>query len=605
MTHNSSPTIFPLKTHPLATYTPSQRVEFRPFDSTGADRPMNRKTQGKGLATILAILILGAGCGDRSAGPDLGVDFGEPESGGTAIIVEGSDMTQPLAMLAQGTLDGALGEDILFMGLLRGEWADGRLVFRTADENPMAIARSYEYVGSDSASLRYRMRSDVRWSDGNPLTAADVVFTYSLLGDPDLASPLQHNVEYLESVEAENDSTVVFHFTRRYPDMVTHSASPIIPEHIFGDTPPGELRNHPALRNPENGNLPTSGAYLIGGWERGQRITLARNPHFEPAAYLDQIVFRIIPESPTTRLVELQTGAVDFLQGISLDQIPFIREQAPHVRLEREEKRFYDYIAYNGDAFEPFADPEIRRALGLALDIEGIIDALQMEEFAVPAGGPYAPIFRDIYDPEGQAPLPYDVEQAREILEANGWRDTDDDGILDRDGQPFRFNLETNVGNQRRGDVSQIVQQQWRQIGVDARLQVIEFNTLNDNLQRGNFQAVLGGWSVGLSPDLRPLWAPDSPFNFTGYDEPEVTALIGQAMAQPTHERSVPYWRAAASRMVQDQPYTWLYYLDMVDGVNERLRDTIVNTFGPYQNVWEWWIPESRRRPGETLAPAE
>ncbi|MEX2571323.1 MAG: ABC transporter substrate-binding protein [Gemmatimonadota bacterium] len=550
------------------------------------------------LVPALAILIMVGGCGgdapDASAPQD--EEFGEPTDGGTAVVLIGADMTIPLSMLAQGTIDGNLGGDVMFMELLRGAWEDGRLVFKTAEESPMAIARSYEYVGPDSASLRFHMRPDVTWSDGEPLTADDIVFSYSILGDPALASPMQSYVELIDSVEAENDSTVVFHYSRRHPEMLTHAALPPIPEHIFGDTPPGEIINHPTLRNPADGNLVVSGPFMIDNWERGQSITLIPNPEFEPQPYLDQLVFRVVPDL-NTRLVELQTGNADFLQGITFDQVPRIRSQAPHVRLEREEKRFYDYVAYNPEQFEPFANPEVRRALGLAVDVPAMIAALQMDEFAVPAGGPFAPIFEGLYDPDAQAPLPYDPDQARSILESHGWADTNNDGVLDRDGQPFQFTLITNSGNQRRADVSQILEQQWSRLGVDVELRIVEFNTMNDNLATGNFEAALGGWSVGLSPDLTmtPIWSPDSPFNFTGYEDPDVVRLMDQARQQPTYEAASPFWRDAASAIVEDQPYTWLYYMDSVDGVNNRLRGPRIDTYGPYQNTWEWWIPENLR----------
>lgn len=546
------------------------------------------------------VLLLATACGDQDESAGTVETDGPPESGGTAIVVVGADMTLPLAILAQGTLDGNLGGDVMFMELVRGDWDDGRLVFLTADESPMAIARSYEYIGADSASMRFHMRSGLRWSDGTPLTADDVVYTYSILGDPGLASPLQHYVEFLEDVEAENDSTVVFHFERRYPEMLTHTAVPIIPRHVFGETAPGEIANHPQLQDPANGNLPVSGPYMVGSWERGQRIVLVRNPHFEPAGHLDRIIFRIIPD-PTTRIIELQNGTVDFVGGITFDQVPRLREQAPHVKFELEEKRFYDYVGYNGTTFAPFADPEIRRAMGLALDVPEMIAALEMDEFAVPAGGPYPPIFQDLYDPAGQAPLAYDTAAARQILDEKGWHDTDGDGILDRNGMAFSFTLLTNSGNQRRADVAQIAQQQWRRLGIDAQIQIREFNSLQQNLTAGDFQAILAGWSVGLSPDLSALWLPESPFNYTRYNNPELVSLIERALVQPTYEASIPAWREAATRIVQDRPYTWLYYMDAVDGLNERLRGTVVDTYGPYQNVWEWWIPAAERREGETL----
>ena len=77
------------------------------------------------------------------------------------------------------------------------------------------------------------------------------------------------------------------------------------------------------------------------------------------------------------------------------------------------------------------------------------------------------------------------------------------------------------------------------------------------------------------------------------------------ALAQPTEERAKPYWQQAARLIARDQPYTWLYYMDQVDGINERVRGVLVNTFGPYQNAWEWWIPRSQQRGAATAAPAD
>src|SRR5690606_26866863 len=162
------------------------------------------------------------------------------------------------------------------------------LVYLAADESPMALARSYEYTGADSASLRYHMRSDARWSDGEPITAADVAFTYEMLRNPAVASPRQDYTENIQSIEVEDDSTVVFHFQRRYPEMRFHSGHGIIPRHIYVDVPPENIRTHNSVLEPANGNLVVSGAYLIGSWTRGQQVVLERNPHFAPRGHLDR-----------------------------------------------------------------------------------------------------------------------------------------------------------------------------------------------------------------------------------------------------------------------------------------------------------------------------
>lgn len=545
------------------------------------------------LLLIAALCAIAAACGDSDRRPGGPSDGGDPVDGGTVVLAELSDMSQPLATLSQGGLDGNL-QDILYMTLLRGEWRDGQLVYVTADENPMALARRWEYVGEDSASIRFHMRSDVRWSDGVPITAHDVVFTYTMLRDPMVASPRQDYTENIESVVAENDSTVVFNFHRRYPEMRFHASHGIVPRHIYEDVAPSALATHPSLLTPGNGGLVVSGPYQIGSWTRGQQVVLTRNPHFEPRGHLDQLVFRIIPDA-TTRLVELRTGGVDWSNGITFDQIPALRQQAPHIRFEREEKRFYDYVAYNPATFEPFADPDIRRALGMAIDLPGLLAALEMTDYAVPATGPYPPIFQNLYDPEAP-PLAHDPEAARRILTEKGWTDTNNDGVLDRNGVPFRFTLVTNAGNQRRADVSQILQQQWSRLGVAVDLRAIEFNTFMDGLVREDYQAALGGWGVALSPDLTGMWGPASPYNVVSYEDAETQQLFERALAQPTQELADPIWREAARALFEDQPYTWLYYMDQVDGINERVRGVVVNTFGPYQNAWEWWIPRSQQR---------
>lgn len=553
-------------------------------------------------ALVLGTLGWTAACGvdtGREAFPE--AEGGEVERGGTAVVTELSDMQYPVPMLWQGSVDSDY-VDIMYMSLTRSTWDDGEMVYMTAEESPMAMARSYEYLGPDSAALRYRMRSDLKWSDGVPITADDVVWSYRMYADPDLASVRMQDVAPIDSVVAENDSTVTFHFERRSPDMLFQSGMTIAPRHAYEGTPPGELRTHPALSRPAE-RLVVSGPFRVGRWDPGQQTVLVPNPHFPVRPHLDRIVIRVVPD-PTARLVELETGRSDLVRPISFDQIPVLRERAPNVRFAAEDDRYIEYVAYNPAAHPAFADPEIRRALGLAVDVEGIRRALQMEEFTTPAAGMYSPIFKELHDPERAKPLGYDPERARRIMEARGWRDTDGDGVREKNGRALRFTLLTNAGNQRRSDVSQILQQQWKQVGADVKLQQMEFNTFMERQVKEEYEAALGGWGVQLSPDITPLWGPEADFNIVSYRNPEVSRLMEQAKAQPTAEKANPYWRAAAERIVQDQPYTWLYFYDNVVGIDDRLRNVKVNTYGAFQNTWEWWIPESRRRAGRGAASA-
>lgn len=540
-------------------------------------------------AGALALLALAAACGDRGRderAPGTRGKDGEPPRGGTAVVAENADIQHPFPLFYTGGLDSDM-IDIMYMGLNRGAWRGGRLVALLSDQSPMAMAWHWEHAGPDSASIRYRMRSALRWSDGQPVTAHDVVFTYRLYADSVVASPRQQNVAQIDSVVAENDSTVVFHFKRRYPEMVFDSGLGIVPRHVYRDVAPAAMSTHPSISQPQN--LVVSGAFRIGDYQPNAQITMVPNPHFSVRPRLDRIVIRVVPE-PTTRLVELRTGGVHWARGVSFDQIPALRQQVPGIQFDVETGRFWEYLGYN--ARRPmFADANVRRALGMAIDVPGIIRQLRMEEWVTQAAGPYGPLQKDFYDPQRMRPLPYDTAQARRLLEAAGWRDTDGDGIREKDGRPFRFTLITNADNRRRMDVSQVLQRLWREVGVDVRLQGLELGTVQAR-QFGDqdFDVVLGSWGVELSGALGPLFAKNTQLNFVGFDDAEALRLIAQAEAQPTLAAAAPAWRNAAERIVQTQPYTWLYYYGPVTARDPRLRGIHVDAYGAYQNVWEWWL---------------
>jgi peptide/nickel transport system substrate-binding protein len=547
-----------------------------------------------GLAVLLSLATL-AGCGkEKAGGANGGAGTGTPEDGGVAVVAEGADISRPLQILATSLFDGDLSGDVLNVSLVRLGWEDGAVAFYTADQNPMAAARSYEYVGADSSALRFHMRSDLKWSDGRPLTAGDFAFTYELARDTVLGSPRQDYAANLDSIQVENDSTLTFHFNRRYPQMLEHASLGPTPRHVFGGGDHSAIANNPALLNPAGGRLPTSGPWVIGEWRQGDRVVLIHNPNFRPQPHLDRLVFRVIPE-PTTRVVEIQTGGVDMIRGVTTSQAPMLGSSAG-IRLEREEKRSYEYIGYNGSGFAPFADAEVRRALSLAIDRKQLIAGLRIEEYAAPAGGPYTPISR-IADPSKMPPLPFDAEQAKRILASKGWRDANGDGVLEKDGKPFSFALMTNTSNQRRADAAQIIQQMWKRIGVDAQIKGMEFNTMQEAMQNHDFQAVLSGWNVALGPEFPALtFGTGAPYNFTVYSNPAVDRLFERARSRSTAEQADSAWQAAAVLLIRDQPYSWLYYLDTVDALRDRLKNTRINTYGAYQNTWEWWIPKAAQR---------
>lgn len=552
------------------------------------------------LLVALALAACGRGGGDAGGTGERasGGDGGEPVRGGTVIIAEQADMETPNPLFWTGNVDSDL-MDVTYMQLLKADWRDGRLHFQTSDRSPMALAWRYEYTGPDSTAIRYRMRSGVKWSDGRPITARDVAWTLETMKNPEVGSPRASDVEFIDSLRVEDDSTVVFHFSRRYPDMLFNASFPIVPRHVFEGTPPAKLRSHPAITQPA-GKMVVSGPFNITAWQPGAQITLTPNPHFSVRPHLDRIVIRVVPDL-TTRLMEVQAGKIDIVHAISaFEQIPPLRRQAPFLRFVREDGRFMEYVAWNPKTVPAFADRDVRYALSLAIDVDEIVRALQMEGFVTRAAGPYSPIFTQLTDTARFRPLRADPARARAILEEKGWRDTDNDGIREKDGKPFRFTLQTNTPNQRRADQAQIIQRQLRAVGVDVQIRTYEFGTHMQRQMAKEYEAVMGSWGLALSPDLRPWWAPDAQFNVVSFRDSTVERLIGEATQMPTEEAARPVWANAAERIMQAYPYTWLYYYGPVSAVNERVRGMEVDSYGMYQNTWQWWIPADRQAGPQT-----
>jgi peptide/nickel transport system substrate-binding protein len=485
-------------------------------------------------------------------------------------------------------LDGEINA-LLYLRLNSARWEDGELRYTT---DALTLAERWEF-GPDSTTLTYYLRPDAVWSDGEPIDARDVVFTFELVRKPEIGSVYADVWEHLDSVVAVGEREVRFYFARRYPGMLFDTGIGIVPAHVFEEaaTDNAALAAHPTLVDP-GGNLVVSGPYRVAERRPGDRLVLVANPLAPVPPRTDTVIFRVIPEM-TTRLAELEAGGLDVMGPVPMERAAEL-DADPRFRIERINDRFYDYIAWNPVAFEPFADPEVRRALSLAIDRRGILEGLGIADYARPAAGPYPPIFRRLVDPDLR-PDPYLPDSARAILAARGWRDSDGDGVLDRGGRPFRFTLLTQAGNTRRSSAAEIIQKGYADVGIDMEVRLLEFNALLGLVfEERDFDAVLLGWQVALEPDylVGHFWPADHPFNITGYGNAALDSLIPLARAAATAEEAAPYWRSAARIIAADRPYAFLWFFDDAVAVSERVRGARIDTYGLYQNLHEWRLEE-------------
>jgi peptide/nickel transport system substrate-binding protein len=341
------------------------------------------------------------------------------------------------------------------------------------------------------------------------------------------------------------------------------------------------MRNAPFNRNPVG-----NGPFRFVSWSPNQQVAFEANPDFVLGRpHLDRVVFRIIPEQ-TTELTELLTGRVDLIRAVRPSESARV-ETSSATRLIRYPSRSYTFLAWNTE--NPlFEDPRVRRALSMAIDRRQIVDALLYGygRIGVTDVLPFQWQFADDLEP-----LPHDPEGARRLLAEAGWTDSNGDGILDRDGRPFRFTLETNQGNDLREDIIVIVQSDLRRIGIDVQPRLAEWNSLIDRLKVRDFQSVVSGWSVDFKFDpSEVLGCQGGVYNYPGYCNPEADRLVQQALVTLDPEEARPLWRRYQEIIHEEQPYTFLYYLDERLGVSARLKGVVGDARGHLVSVHEWWI---------------
>jgi len=473
------------------------------------------------------------------------------------------------------------------------------------------LAKSWEFA-NDHKDLIYHLRGDAYWQDGVKITGQDVKFSYELYADPDVASVQQDlleeflhtkdgKVDIERSVEVPNDTTVIFHFQRAYPLQMFHSGLTLVPRHIFQNADRKSLRT-----NPNNSQPIAAGPFKLERWTRQQEIVLARNeksvlPH---PAYVDRLVIRVVPEY-ASRLTQLKTGEADFMEGVNPEDVKDLKQSYAEIRLETIPGRFYDYVGWsnidnevyvksNGKVIKPhplFGSKKVRQALTLAINRQEILDGF-LGEYGQLATGPISPVFKWAYN-DTLKPYPFDPGKAKQLLKEEGWEDHNGDGILDKGGRKFAFKLRTNSGNPRRAYASVIIQNNLKVIGIEVEIEQLESNVFFDGLRRKKYEAFLAGLSVPLEMDFENFFGSDLQkdlFNTASFQNKRVDEIFSAAKKVIEVTDAAPLWKEFQVILYEEQPVTFLYWVNRIVGINNRVQGTSVNILGALTNLGDWYV---------------
>jgi len=452
------------------------------------------------------------------------------------------------------------------------------------------LAQSWE-IKDDGLAIVFHLKKDVRWHDGAPFTADDVAFTYSKLIDPDLRTPYSGDFERVRSFEILDEHTVKITYKEPFAPGLASWGMAIIPKHLLAKK---DLNLSELSRNPVG-----TGPYKLKKWSSQEEIELSVNrAYFEKKPFISRYIYRIIPDESTIFL-EMQIQGVD---SSALTPLQYKRQTdtsffKTHYHKFNLPGMGYTYLGYNL-ANPKFKDKRIRQALNYAVNKDELIKMVLLGYGKV-ADGPFAP--QSWAHTSEVKPASFNREIAKELLKQCGWKDTNNDGWLDKEGQIFEFTILTNQGNEERVKTAEIIQKRLKDIGIRVKIKVVEWNVfLTEFIGKRNFETVLLGWSLPREPDNYDIWhsskTKEGEFNFIGYKNEEVDRLLTEARKTFDQEKRKHCYNKIQELLYEDQPYMFLYVPDSLSAVNKRFRGIQPAPAGIGYNFIDWWVPKPEQK---------
>jgi peptide/nickel transport system substrate-binding protein len=500
--------------------------------------------------------------------------------GDSFVISSAADPTNLIPFLASDSASAEISH-FIFNGLLK---YDENLNL-TGD-----LAERWE-VGQDGLTLTFYLRKDVFWQDGALFSAPDVIFTYQKLTDPKVPTPYSGQFEKVETVKALDPYTVVVRYKESFSPGLSSWTMGIVPEHLLKNE---NFQNTRFSRAPVG-----TGPYYLKKWVHGEKIELwANRAYFEGRPNLDRVIVRILPD-PATVFLELQTENLD---TANLTPLQFNRQiHTPFFEKKYKSYRFsgmqYTYLGYN--LKHPiFQDKRVRQALAFAIRPDELISGVLMGR-GRSVSGPFLPESWAA-NPDVK-PFAYDPDKAKRLLSEAGWRDSDGDGVLDREGMKFSFTVLTNGDNDLRKMTCEILQKELSLVGVQMKIQSMEWGTLlKEFILPRRFDAVLMGWSLALDPDIYDLFHSSrtgpGQFNFISYQNREVDRLLEEARKTFDLSQRGALYRQVHAIIYEEQPYAFLYAPESLSVIHRRFQNVKEGKLGVGFNFIRWFVPSQRQK---------
>ncbi len=498
------------------------------------------------------------------------------------LLIEGSigDASNLIPLLATDSTSHQIGS-LIYNGLVK------------YDKNLNIVGDLAEswHISEDGLVITFKLRKGVKWHDGVPFTAQDVLYTYQVTIDP--RTPTAYAGDFLKVKKAEvlDNYTFRVRYGAPFAPALMSWGTPILPRHLLAGR---DITTSPLARKPIG-----TGPFRFHQWVPGQKIVLTANPdYFEGRPYIDGYVMRIIPDT-ATMFLELRAGGID---QMNLTPLQYQRQtETPVFQKNFKKYRYlsfsYTYLGFNLQ--HPFfSDRRVRQAIAYAINKEEIIQGVLLG-LGRPATGPYKP--GTFWYNDKVKKYPYNPARARELLAEAGWRDTDGDGVLEKDGRKFVFEIITNQGNEVRAKTAEIIQRRLSEVGIKVKIRILEWASfVNDFIGKRRFEATILGWTIPQDPDIFDVWhssktGPDE-LNFVSYRNREVDRLIELGRGTFDVSKRKACYDRVQEILAEDQPYVFLYVPDALPIISARVRGVEPAPIGISHNFIKWYVPPGEQK---------
>jgi peptide/nickel transport system substrate-binding protein len=445
----------------------------------------------------------------------------------------------------------------------------------------------------DGLEITVRLKENIWFSDGVPVTADDIIFTYETIMDPGVdAADLRGYYANIRNVVKIDDRTVKFVMTEVYWKTVESiGVFEVFPKHIYQYKDPSEFNNR---RSDPVG----SGPYVFEKWDVGQQLVLRKNENYwgtKPA--IDKLVFKFITND---------TAAYQALRSHNLDTFDPSAEQFAEVSEDQgfkkefyvlsywESSGGYSFIGWN-QAREYFKDKVVRLGLTSAFDRESVAKHIY-KGYAEVVSGPFY-IYGKQNDPDIK-PWLYDPDKARELLDEAGWVDTNKNGIRDKDGVELKFRLSYGSGSTTSEQVIKAFKDDAAKVGIEIVPDPIEWSIFVNNLNNRNFDAVMLRWGGTIEGDPYQIFHSSQIAgrgnNFISFSSKEADKLMDEARRTLEPDKRYELYHRFHKILHEEQPYTFLFARPTFVFIDKKFENVNIHTLGiePY----EWYVPKEKQR---------